>query len=456
MRSLAVVAPLLAALLTPLVAQSPPPVFVEVVPARATVYVEQPLHGVLRIGYDAAFFRDHGVDLFAQRFDLPFGLRAAWFEDDERRTLLWPSPGGEPLRRGVVGADVRQFTTVGERRDGDRVYTVLEAPFVWLALAADAAPDAAVQLRYAFANAFTEDFLRGRQPVDKQEATVFGNVPEWTVRDLPTDGRPDTFHGAVGRFEVRAATSAQRVEVGQGFPVTLTVMGDGNLQRFAAPPPPELSGFHVQGVVERRVEPGVQQRRVFEFDLLPLRAGITELPPLPFCAFDPEVGRYVTRHTSPVPLTVLPAGDAAKLPARVRDLIARDAERHRAANALPAWLWLLVGSVMLATVPGWLALRRRGERRTALRAALQELHDAPAADAAARLAAFERVCALAVGHAGFGPEVWQVLVRPGIDAEVVAAVRRVHGQLADAVYGGVPPDAGVVSDAAQQLVSATA
>lgn len=446
MRPLVVFAAALAALR----AQAPAPAFVEVVPERATVYVEQPLHGVLRVGYDVAFFRERGIDLFAQRFDLPFGVRAPWFEDDAAHALSWPAPDGEPLRRGVVGAGVRQFATVGERRDGERVYAVLEAPFVWMPLAVDAPPGAPVELRYAFASAFTEDFLRGRQPVDKQEATVRSEVPAWTVRALPVEGRPETFCGAVGRFELRATVSAPRVEVGQGFTATLTITGDGNLQRFAAPPLPELAGFHVQGVVERRAAAG----REFVFDLLPLRAGVEALPPLPFCAFDPAAERYVVSHTAPVPLTVVPAADVTALPDRVRDLIAREAELHRARNALPAWVWLLAGIALLAVVPGWLALRRRGARRAALQAALRSLQDSASGDAPARLAAFERVCALVVGRDAFGPEVWQALAGSGADATAVAAARQVHGQLADAVYGGVPPPATEVCAAAQQLVSA--
>ena len=431
-----------------LAAQSPP-AFVEVDPAQAELYVEQPLHGVLRVGYDAAWFREHGVDLFAQRFDLPFALRAPWLAGDEAQGLVWPTPWGEAVRRGVVGDDVRGFTEVAPRREGDRTFTVLEAPFVWFATASGAGPGAAVELRYAFASAFTEDFLRGRQPVDRQQAQVQSIAPAWTVRELPTDGRPAAFRGAVGRFAVRAAVATPRVEVGQEVSVTLSVSGDGNLQRFDGPPLPELEGFHVQGVVERRAEQG----REFVFDVLPLRAGLDSLPPLPFTTFDPGVGRYVVLHTSPVPLQVVPAADEAALPARVQLLILRDAERRRAADALPAWAWPLLGLAAVAAGFGLRASRRRGARRAVLREALEALQATEGGDASARLAAFERICALVVGRAAFEPAVWQELARPAVDAGVVAAVRQAHGKLADAVYGGVPPGPDEVLGAAQRLVS---
>ncbi|HLQ38821.1 MAG TPA: hypothetical protein VK348_13510, partial [Planctomycetota bacterium] len=62
-------------------APADPHAFVEVVAARATYYVQEPVRVVLRIGFDVGFLRQNGIPLFHQRLDVPLQLHAPWLSD---------------------------------------------------------------------------------------------------------------------------------------------------------------------------------------------------------------------------------------------------------------------------------------------------------------------------------------------------------------------------------------
>lgn len=53
-------------------------------------------------------------------------------------------------------------------------------------------------------------------------------VDEFLVRDLPVDGQPANFRGAVGRFTLEASAALERLKVGETAKFSVTVSGDGN------------------------------------------------------------------------------------------------------------------------------------------------------------------------------------------------------------------------------------
>ncbi len=419
------------------------PVFVELEPHAADVWVEQPLEGTLRVGFDAAFFAAQGVPLQAQRLDLPVQLSASWLANGDGHAIEWLEATGDGARRAALGDRVAAFAARRDVVREGRSFAVVELPFRWVPLVAGDGPVDGVQARYAFATSFTEDFLRGRQPIDVQHASVAAPPPQWRVRELPTAGRPPGFAGAVGTFTVRAGLAAAEVEVGGTVAATLVVEGRGNFARMQAPPWPDLDGFAVQGLRERRAG----SRAEFVFDLLALREGVETLPPLPFVCFDPTTGGYRTLETVPVPLRVLPCPDVAALPPRVQDLVARQAR-----GGAP---WGLLAAAAVAVAVSVLVLRilqrsRRAaaRRRQALAALLATAHAGPAA----QLAAFETLCAAAAGLAHFDAGgVFATLAARGVGAAASAA-QQVHERLEATRFGGPAPPFAAVEAAARDLL----
>lgn len=417
-----------------------PPLFVEVDAPAAPVYVQQRVPLVVRIGYDAAFCREFAIPLFQQRLDQPFLVVLPWQQAREDRAVTLREGPADGVRV-AVGDRVQRFAPAGERTQDGRRYTLLELRADWLPLAGGEQPIEPVELRYAFASRFEDHLLRGRQPLDRQDAEVRSARRVLQVRELPAAGRPAGFQGAVGEFTVVARASAAAVPLGGTFTLEVEVAGPGNLDRMPPLPWPELPGFIVQGLVEQRTPAA----RLGRFDVLAVREGAMAVPPVPFVFFAPVDGAYRTVQTAPVPLRVDPA--VAALPPRVAALIEADAARRAAAAALPWWYYAIGGAVavaLVALVARHLARRRRGVARLQAVARLDQELTAAGADAAAAARAFEAF----LGTGDFESAL------PHLPAALRDRVQQQREAFAAARYGGVLPATGDVLAVARDLVRA--
>lgn len=407
------------------------PLFVAVQGIPGSVWLQQPVELRVEVGYDAAWFASASMPLFQQRLDQPFHVVVPWLLAAEGRAVELVAPAvGVPTQRVAVGDRVVAMARGPAQRRGSRTFEVLQLRCRWLPLAPGTTSVPPVQVRYAFATRFEEDFLRGRVGVDRQEATVASPGAEFVVRPLPVPAPPG-FSGAVGEFTVQASCGATTVRVGESFVLAVEIGGDGNLERFAPLAAPRLAGFHVQGVAERRTA----SARRFELDVLALRAGSTAVPPVPFVAFSPARGDYVTHHTAPVALRV----DAAtgELPPRVQERVAADQREVAAANAPSRW-WAVLGAVAVAAGTLALRLRRRRSARAAAIARARLAFAAVPADAApARLQAFEALLAAMAGETTWSEASWShAAFGNGVDAPL----RALHAALDAARFGGQAPD----------------
>lgn len=129
-----------------------------------------------------------------------------------------------------------------------------------------------------------------------------------TVEPLPPS--PPGFSGLVGNLRLQARLSRRELKVGESTTYTLTVSGRGNPQAVPDPGLPELPGFKVyddrpESSIERG-DDGVRGHKTFTRALVPLQAGVQEIPGATLTYFDPEAGSYRTASTGPIQLTVSP------------------------------------------------------------------------------------------------------------------------------------------------------
>jgi hypothetical protein len=137
--------------------------------------------------------------------------------------------------------------------------------------------------------------------------------PPITIKPLPLKGRPEQFTGAVGQYRVRATARPTTASVGD--PITLVYevtdesqYEDADLANLRPPSLrdlPELDGFRIPddpttGIVDGRT-------KIFTETLRPTDPNITEIPSIPFVAFNPELGNYVTVRSKPIPIAVSPS-----------------------------------------------------------------------------------------------------------------------------------------------------
>ncbi len=156
-----------------------------------------------------------------------------------------------------------------------------------------------------FGGAF-DDMLFGRFRAEPADV----GVPPISVviRDLPTEGRPASFGGAVGQFRLEAIAQPREVAVGEPITLLLRVLGQGNWDTVTAPTVDASDDFrrYEAKLVGQDAAAG---QKTFELVMIPKQAGITNLPGISFSYFDPVAGRFETQHQDPLPIRV--AGQSA-------------------------------------------------------------------------------------------------------------------------------------------------
>ncbi|HEX4403746.1 MAG TPA: BatD family protein, partial [Polyangia bacterium] len=256
--------------------------------------------------------------------------------------------------------------------------------------------------------------------VRQRDVTLRAQARRLEVADLPP-GRPATFTGAVGSFQVSASLAAQAIRAGEPTTLTIRVKGDGSFARLTSdglPSSDALKTYGVKTAFTRGTNP-IAGEKVFTQTVVPTKAGDLTVPPVAVSYFDPQTRRYVTRRTMPITIAVGQAsadtGEATAIPGRAAG--AAPAAASPIADTVHATLtplfrtssyWWLVGGLLggcaLLAAWGWArsspafarAARSASSRRV-IAARLREVDraaaegDAPALFVAARAAAQARL-----------------------------------------------------------------
>ncbi|HEU5182342.1 MAG TPA: BatD family protein [Candidatus Polarisedimenticolia bacterium] len=137
------------------------------------------------------------------------------------------------------------------------------------------------------------------------------------VKDLPVEGRPPEFDGAVGRYTLSVKADRNDTKVNDAVGLKVEVEGQGNISTLSGPRIPALPDF-------KQYDPKVQEtphakagtmvgKKTWEYVLIPLAAGAQEIPPVRFAYFDPKTASYQVLQSEPIHLKVA-RGEAGDLP----------------------------------------------------------------------------------------------------------------------------------------------
>lgn len=135
--------------------------------------------------------------------------------------------------------------------------------------------------------------------VRRFEKTLASVPVEVMIKPLPTDGRPATFDGAVGEFDLSAKAKPDTVDLGEPLTLITEVNGQGNLDRVNTPTMVDETGWRVYPATSDVVlsdESGVRGKKLFEQAIVPREPGITGIPEIEFSFFNPNTGKYVTKR----------------------------------------------------------------------------------------------------------------------------------------------------------------
>lgn len=135
------------------------------------------------------------------------------------------------------------------------------------------------------------------------------------VMDIPTEGRPSNFTGAVGRFRLSAQFDPPTGTTNQ--PVTLRVRfdGQGNAKLIELPDlglPPSFE-LYDQKSQAKFLKDGTSFKE-FEVLIIPREPGVFEIPALSVGAFDPESKKFTNVSSQPLKITVTGAASGGSSP----------------------------------------------------------------------------------------------------------------------------------------------
>ena len=464
------------------------PLRLKVVPADATVLAMARIVGepsAIYVGQRGAM----NLEILVRRYsDQALGITL-----DEQS--MWSLVDMQSSSWGVFGPKLQEMLSQNRRPRGDLrvvdgveyfVYTV-SRPFEPIAMGTPSAGDVRIRIEYPLRLQRDNNFFQQNRLSLAQSRTLSVRPAsvDVSVLPLPEGGRPATWNGAVGDFELLVV--AKPLEVAVGDPITLTMRltdrsGAASLDGLQAPAlgsqPRFSAGFRVP---EESVAGTVEARsKIFTQSIRALSETVREIPSVEFSFFDPTTGEYRTVQSAPIAIKVKPsavvrvdadvpvARDPSK-PAFTKvegGLLANASAAECAARdtATGGMLVLGIAPPLAFLALGAIGARMRGARdpRLLRRArALAVLEDALATrrDAAS---IEDHMLAYIAGRTGARPagfarrDALEALAAHAVDAQLVEQTDRLLRQCERARYHGEEIDPATVRDLAQRLESATA
>ncbi len=128
------------------------------------------------------------------------------------------------------------------------------------------------------------------------------------VRELPEEGKPLNFSGAVGDFELSVDASKTNLEANESTQIKVKINGKGNLKLLSIPElslPSSLEKYDPEYTDDVRVNrEGMNGSVTNSYTVVPRYAGSYPVDPLEFTYFDPNSKSYKTLSSDPFDLTV--------------------------------------------------------------------------------------------------------------------------------------------------------
>lgn len=118
------------------------------------------------------------------------------------------------------------------------------------------------------------------------------------VEELPKDGKPADFSGAVGQFEMEAKLSNNKVKTDEAVTLSVKLKGTGNLKTIELPKPTLPDGFEAFDPKTKDAIVGVSGSKQADHLLIPRQPGQYKIEAIPFSYFNPETGKYVSLKSS--------------------------------------------------------------------------------------------------------------------------------------------------------------
>ena len=151
------------------------------------------------------------------------------------------------------------------------------------------------------------DFF-GMPTTQNIDFNIVSNKITIKVLDLPENGKPKDFSGAVGQFDLDVKLTNDSINVNESTSINIIVSGKGNLNLLSAPKiylDNDLEVYEPKNLDNIRVNKnGVSGKKVEEYLIVPRFKGDYYINPVEFSFFDTQKKKYVTLRTDQINLNV--------------------------------------------------------------------------------------------------------------------------------------------------------
>lgn len=145
------------------------------------------------------------------------------------------------------------------------------------------------------------DFF-GRRISERVNKTISAGKRTIQVKPLPIQGRPESFNGAVGNFEMDVKTNKNQLNANESFQLDVEISGKGNLKLFSIPSiklPSSLEVYEPEFHENISTDLGGMRGSIQNsYTVVPQFKGNYPIPAFKFSYFDPVTEQYKTL-TSP-------------------------------------------------------------------------------------------------------------------------------------------------------------
>ena len=122
------------------------------------------------------------------------------------------------------------------------------------------------------------------------------------VKNFPENGKPESFNGAVGNFDISLNSSKSQLKATESFQLEFKVNGNGNLKLFSLPEIIVPSSFEKYAPeFKEKINTslsGMNGEISNVYTIVPQYQGKYPIPPVEFSFFNPKTEQYVTLYSN--------------------------------------------------------------------------------------------------------------------------------------------------------------
>ena len=122
------------------------------------------------------------------------------------------------------------------------------------------------------------------------------------VKNFPENGKPESFNGAVGNFDISLNSSKSQLKATESFQLEFKVNGNGNLKLFSLPEiivPSSLEKYAPEFKEKINISlSGMNGEISNVYTIVPQYQGKYPIPPVEFSFFNPKTEQYVTLYSN--------------------------------------------------------------------------------------------------------------------------------------------------------------